>query len=121
MKRNSPLKQWKRPTKSKDQKAWLVWVHDQPCCVENSDCWGSIQAHHLTSGGRRIGDLASIALCHGHHHWDSPLPMGDAFGKGAKPWLQKHGSQIEMLGAMRERWFDEFQTKPWENGAQQDN
>jgi hypothetical protein len=37
------------------------------------------------------------------HHWDSPLPIGDAFGKGKKPWEAKHGKRIDLWKALREK------------------
>jgi hypothetical protein len=84
-----------KPTKEESRR--LDALHNMPCVINNHDCGGGIQAHHLTSGGRRLGHMFTIPLCKWHHHWDSPLPIGDAYGKGKKSWIAKHGTEKELL------------------------
>lgn len=79
-------------------KEYIAALHELPCMINNNDCHGGIEAHHLTDGGRRMGDQFSIPLCQGHHGSPfSNLKMGDAYHKGTKAWVRKHGCQKEML------------------------
>lgn len=82
-----------------NDKQFLAAVHELPCMLEpTGDCHGQIEAHHLTDGGRRMGDKFSIPLCTGHHgSLFSKLKCGDAYHKGTKAWERKHGSQKEMV------------------------
>lgn len=107
----------RKDPKTKAEREWLAWLHTQPCiCAgKGHPCWGEMQAQHITVGGRRLGDFFSFAQCKGHHHWDSPLPIGHCFGKGSKPFAKNYGTQMELLEKQRERWFRQFNTKPWEN------
>lgn len=71
--------------------------------ADTGACWEYTQIQHVTSGGRKMGERFIIPLCKGHHHWDSPLPIGDCFGKGSKPWEEKHGRQVDMILDIWER------------------
>lgn len=94
----------------KEEREHLARVKALPCWIRNHECGGEIQAHHLTDGGRRLGHYYTIPLCHYHHHWDSPLPIGQAYHKGTKPWVKNHGDQMEMRNeVMQELYGDE----PW--------
>lgn len=81
----------------------MATIKLMPCLISNRDCGGGTQVHHLTDGGRKMGHLWSIPLCNDHHHWNSPLPVGHAYGKGTKAWVDNHGCQREMLRQLRER------------------
>lgn len=94
---------------------WMNWISKYSCMVRNFQCGGGLERHHLTHGGRPKDDFRTIPLCQFHHHWNSPLPIGDAYHKGTKAWERKHGSQEEMLEKLRARWEKEFNTTPWEN------
>lgn len=78
-------------------------------------CWGPLNRHHLTHGGRPKHDLRSVPLCQGHHHWNSPLPVGHAYHKGTKAWERNYGSIEDMLQKLRDRYFTLFGSKPWED------
>lgn len=98
----------------KPEKLWMNWISTLPCMVRNYQCSNILHRHHLTHGGRPKNDFRTIPLCSSHHHWNSPLPIGDAYHKGTKAWERKHGSQEEMLIKLQERWEQQFNTKPWE-------
>jgi len=67
------------------------------CIIGNGDCGGRLEIHHLTDGGRRLGDLFTIPLCFNHHQAQSPLPVGEAYHKGKKTFMQKYGNNQELL------------------------
>lgn len=62
--------------KTKADWQWLEMIHEMPCMINNEDCGGNLEAHHLTSGGRRLGDKFTIPLCH------FPSPLGLALTDG---------------------------------------
>lgn len=100
-------------TPTSEEYKWMTAISGEPCCINNGDCCSILQLHHITSGGRRLGHLFTIPLCNSHHHWDSPLPIGDAFHKGKKAWEAKHGSQMEHLRKVQERLgYDESGKHP---------
>lgn len=66
---------------------------------------GHIEIHHLLSGNKRIGHLATVALCEWHHRGVSCIPRADMdtiFGPslayGSKPFRAKFGTDAELLG-----------------------
>jgi hypothetical protein len=82
---------------------WHNELREHGCLIANDDCGGGLELHHITKYGRRLGDKYVLPLCRWHHHWDSPLPMGDAFHKGRKPWEAKHGNQMELWQGLRNK------------------
>lgn len=68
-----------------------------PCLIDNEDCGGRLEIHHLTDGGRRIGHMDTIRLCFNHHQAQSPLPVGKAYHKGKKLFLSNYGSNDDLL------------------------
>lgn len=88
-----------KPTKSEQE--WFEASREHGCLISNADCGGGIQSDHITAGGRRMGHHYTIPLCKNHHHWDSPLQIGDAFGKGKKPWEARHGKRIDLWRELR--------------------
>lgn len=92
-------------SKTAQEKDWLARARWLGCMVANDDCGGNeIQMQHITDGGRRVGHLESYPLCKWHHHWDSPLPIGDAYHKGPVAWIEKHGSHEVHLAKAREQF-----------------
>lgn len=68
---------------------------------------GLVEVHHLLSGGRRIGHMATVGLCSWHHRaapfWGhSHAEMRDHYGpslaEGSKPFRAEFGSDAELLG-----------------------
>lgn len=62
------------------------------CLISNDDCMGRIEIHHLTDGGRRMGDAYTVPLCEGHHRTGK-----DSYHKSKKPFMARHGSNEELL------------------------
>lgn len=75
--RNSPMKRSRmkrRPRKArpgKDDKAYVAWVKQQPCCAANAAqrCWRTVDPHHKTGAGMgaRAHDHETMPLCRLHH------------------------------------------------------
>lgn len=86
---------------TKSERAWFDAITEHGCIINNSDCGGKLERHHITDGGRRLGHLFTLPLCRWHHHWDSPLPIGHAYGKGKKPWAANHGNEMDLLIALQ--------------------
>ena len=72
---------------------------------------GLVQLHHLLSGGRRIGHMATIGLCCWHHmgqpFWGCSLDemreaYGPALSEGSKPFHAAFGPDVELLGMQEE-------------------
>jgi hypothetical protein len=66
--------------------------------------WGYVEIHHLLSGNKRIGHLATVGLCGFHHRGVSELPRAEAiavFGPslahGSKPFRAEFGTDAELL------------------------
>ena len=62
--------------------------------------------HHLLSGGRRIGHMASICLCRWHHLGELRFGMttsemtqeyGPSLAKGSVPFRRQFGTDAELL------------------------
>ena len=45
----------------------LARIRKLPCIVKNSDCFGSIVAHHTDSVGSGGSDKDTVPICIGHH------------------------------------------------------
>ena len=70
-----------------------------------------IEIHHLLSGNRRIGHMATVSLCHYHHQGYPPFGWGDAeafdylgpsLAKGSKPFRAAFGTDAELLTIQNE-------------------
>lgn len=66
---------------------------------------GPIEIHHLLSGNKRIGHLATVSLCIWHHRGLSDMGMAEAvrvlgpsLAYGSKPFRAKFGTDAELLG-----------------------
>jgi len=67
---------------------------------------GYIEIHHLLSGNRRIGHLASVSLCQWHHRAvvtdgasrsDMDYWFGPSLANGSKPFRAEFGTDKELL------------------------
>jgi hypothetical protein len=65
-----------------------------------------VDVHHLTRGGRRLGDRYTVPLCRWHHLRQPPEPFdhkgaanfyGPSLLDGSKVFHQAHGSDEELL------------------------
>lgn len=65
-----------------------------------------IDIHHLLSGNRRIGHMATVSLCGWHHRGIPPFGWGDAealadlgpsLANGSKPFRATFGTDAELL------------------------
>lgn len=79
--------------------------------VERPRWPGWIDIHHLLSGGRRIGHMATVGLCKWHHAGQPPFGWGDAealeylgpsLAKGSKPFRAAFGTDAELLTIQNE-------------------
>jgi hypothetical protein len=67
--------------------------------------WGYVEIHHLLSGNKRIGHLATVSLCPWHHRGNyngcAPTGMKDTYGPslahGSKPFRAEFGTDAELL------------------------
>ena len=48
-------------------KKHLARIRKLPCIVKNSECFGSIVAHHVDTVGSGGSDLNTVPICIGHH------------------------------------------------------
>lgn len=65
---------------------------------------GYVEIHHLLSGNKRIGHMATVALCEWHHRGVTNIPRSDmntifgpSLANGSKPFRAKFGSDAELL------------------------
>ncbi len=67
---------------------------------------GPCEAHHLLSGGLRIGHDHTVGLCPWHHRAVPPVPLpereaiaryGPSVATGSKPFRAMYGSDAELL------------------------
>lgn len=70
-----------------------------------------IEIHHLLSGNRRIGHMATVSLCCWHHRGVPPWGWGDkeaddylgpSLAKGSKPFRREFGTDTELLTIQNE-------------------
>lgn len=96
-----------KPTKEESE--WIVAVKEGPCLacfIHDGSIRNGCDAHHLLSGGRRIGHLATIGLCEWHHRGmadpDAWLVnvrhnFGPSLMDGSKLFHAAYGSDAELL------------------------
>ena len=67
---------------------------------------GLVEVHHLLSGGRRIGHMATVGLCMwshravlfwGHSHAEMRDEYGPSLAEGSKPFRAEFGADAELL------------------------
>lgn len=75
---------------SKSDKAHLALIKSLACivCRKNAPS----EAHHITSGGRRLGHLFTLPLCHEHHE-GTRLSIGNT----KKEFIKTFGAELELL------------------------
>ncbi len=76
-------------------------------CYQNGDKGGQyIEIHHLLSGGRRIGHMATVSLCGWHHRkvlyrgcTEKQMrdELGPSLADGSKPFRAEFGTDAELL------------------------
>ena len=102
-----------KPTKAQSGRFERLKRSGCRACDVNARRWWAVcdgegcDAHHLLSGGRRIGHDATIALCPWHHRGIRPADCAtdaDAFHKygpslanGSKPFRETYGTDDELL------------------------
>lgn len=65
----------------------------QMCClINNGDCKGVTEVHHLTDGGRRLGHMHTIPLCQFHH-----TQGHDSYHQSKKSFMARYGNNDELL------------------------
>ena len=73
--------------------------------------WQYIEIHHLLSGNKRIGHMATVSLCSWHHRGVqheglSRVDMLESFGPslahGSKPFRAEFGTDKELLDMQNE-------------------
>lgn len=103
-------------TMTKEEKAWVDRVKRTGCVC----CWllghhhdedgPMVEAHHLLSGGIRIGHLATIGLCSWHHrgqlimfgnHRIHREQLGPALSEGSGPFHDRFGEDDVLMGHQR--------------------
>lgn len=72
---------------------------------------GLVEVHHLLSGGRRIGHMATVGLCIWLHrnqlfwlctHEEMREHYGPALSEGSKPFRDEFGTDAELLQMQNE-------------------
>lgn len=64
--------------------------------------WAAAEIHHLTEGGRRLGNMQTIPLTPWYHQAKIPEGCKTAFGAEVK-----HGPSLHRKGAFVARWGSE--------------
>ncbi len=80
--------------KTKADELWGSVIHEiyQRCAVNNEDCAGPVEAHHLITRGNvctRHNVENGIGLCSSHHKW-SPKLSAHMAPLAFTEWLQEH-------------------------------
>ena len=79
------------------------------CYLRGAKGYNHIEIHHLLSGNKRIGHMATVSLCVWHHrglhHWGSQGArdvLGPSLAHGSKPFRAEFGSDAELLAIQNE-------------------
>ena len=76
------------------------------CCDQLGLISSYVEIHHILSGNRRIGHLATVGLCPWHHRGipfeghtkaSMRLEYGHSLADGSKPFRKQFGSDAELL------------------------
>lgn len=101
-------------TPTREESAWLVAVKEGPCLaclIFTGKKYRGCDAHHLLSGGRRIGHLATIGLCLFHHrgvphpHYSASMTreiFGPSLMDGSKLFRAAYGTDAELLALQKQ-------------------
>lgn len=98
-----------------EEAAWMVAVKEGPCLaclIHDGRRYLGCDAHHLLSGGRRIGHMATVGLCSWHHRAVPPYSghsaktcrelFGPSLMDGSKLFHEAYGSDEELLAMQKE-------------------
>lgn len=89
--------------KTREERAWMDALSQLPCIIGSlfpqarKDCGPWLENNHLTDCGRRRGHLFTLRMCFNHHQAQSPLPVGHAYHKGHKTFVENYGSDDWLL------------------------
>ncbi|KAF1005455.1 MAG: hypothetical protein GAK28_03207 [Luteibacter sp.] len=102
-----------KPTKAESRRIDQLKTGECLCCWLNRQQgrptahFGGCDAHHVLSGGRRIGHMATLGLCPWHHRALRPYAdmtdaqatelFGPSLALGSKPFHAAYGSDEELL------------------------
>lgn len=101
-----------KPTK--EEAARLVAVKEGPCVACFIHCHEYLHgcdAHHILSGGRRIGHMATVGLCAWHHRavpYEGVSPdgmreeLGPSLMDGSLRFRQAYGTNEELVNMQNE-------------------
>ena len=106
--------------RNKAEQARIDAIKAGPCiaCLQRGHDvtgMGLVEAHHLLSGGRRIGHMATVGLCIWHHravvfdfhsHAEMREHYGPSLAEGSRPFHREFGSDAELL-AMQNGYLEE--------------
>jgi hypothetical protein len=68
------------------------------CCLKAGSGYRAPDIHHVLSGGRRIGNKATLPLCPEHHRIPSNgTVVGPSLADGSKPFHAAFGTDDELL------------------------
>lgn len=77
------------------------------CCIQEVFMIPEIEIHHMTSGGRRIGNEFTLPLCVWHHRGVLPkdcknssiaeLTYGPSFAKSKRKFIERYGTEAQLL------------------------
>ena len=97
--------------RTKAEQARFDAIKAGPCvaCIQRGidlSGQGLVEVHHLLSGGRRIGHMATVGLCvwshravlfWGHTHAEMRDHYGPSLAEGSKPFHAEFGPDHELL------------------------
>lgn len=95
-----------KPTKAEAARMDAIKAGPCVCCHQRGMFSWAPEIHHLLSGSRRIGHMATVGLCAWHHRavitfGCTGAEMRDHFGpslnEGSKPFHAQFGSDDELL------------------------
>lgn len=102
--------------RTKAEQARFDAIKAGPCiaCIQRGidlSGMGLVEVHHLLSGGRRIGHMATVGLCTWSHrgvpfdfhsHDEMREHYGPSLAEGSKPFHAEFGSDAELLAIQNE-------------------
>ena len=72
-------------------------------CCYNLKLYSAPDMHHILSGGRRIGNQATIPLCPYHHRGvDRRHDVGPSLADGSRIFARYHGTERDLLKQVNE-------------------
>ena len=87
-------------TPNKAEREWMSLVAGYGCVACKQDGHDSpASVHHITSGFRRVGHLATIGLCEPHHKSDGRQVPSVHFQK--RTFSARYGSEFELLAGLK--------------------